>query len=113
MVAPAPGWLIWLYAVLLITGFALAGASAASLRPDTPVVHGGLSALIAFVTAALIGIVVAVLRDESVRLVALPISASLALTTGVAGALAADYVRRRKARDSQIDTPSDTQRLVR
>ncbi len=82
----------------LVVGFGLAGLVAGRLRTDTPLAHGAAGAGAAFVVAAVIGLLLAAVRDQSIGLVALPVAALTAVTAGVGGALLADVLRRRGLR---------------
>ena len=76
----------------------VAGFVAGRLRPDTPMLHGALGAGLAFVAAQAFGLVLTALRDEPISWVAVPLTALLAVSVGVAGALASDLVHRRAVR---------------
>jgi len=91
-------WVVWLFLAVIFAGFATAGLVAARLRTDTPILHGAAGAGGAFVVAAIIGLLVAALRDRSISVVAVPLAAVAAVTVGVGGALLADRLHRRSVR---------------
>lgn len=93
-----PQALAWVFLVVVLIGFGLAGYIAGRLRPDTPMLHGSVSALLAFVVAQVFGIIAALARGDSISWVVIPLTALLAASLGVAGALAADVAHRRTAR---------------
>jgi hypothetical protein len=92
------GWVVWPFLALVLTGFTVSGLVAGRLRDDTPMLHGALGAAFAFLAALVAGVVIAALRDRPLSLAAIPLTALLALTAGVAGSLLADLGRRRAVR---------------
>ena len=88
----------WGFFVVVLIGFALSGYIGGRLRPDTPMLHGSAGALAAFVVAQVFGVVVTVAQGGSISWIAIPLTALLALSMGVVGALASDLVHRRAAR---------------
>ncbi|MGI9598863.1 MAG: hypothetical protein ACR2QK_22045 [Acidimicrobiales bacterium] len=93
----ARGW-TWLFLVLVLAGFAAAGYIAGRLRTDTPMLHGATSAFVAFVVAQAFGIVVTMARGGSINWITIPLTALVAVSMGVAGALLSDRVHRRATR---------------
>lgn len=93
-----PQGLVWLFLTAILLGFGVAGYIAGRLRADTPMLHGSLSALVAFVVAQVIGIVSSTARDSTIDWVAIALTAVLAASMGVAGALLSDLVHRKTAR---------------
>ena len=91
----------WLFFVLVLLGFGVAGYVAGRLRQDTPMLHGSISALLAFAVAQVFGIVSAVARGDSISWIAIPLTALLAAMMGVAGSLASDALHRRATRTAQ------------
>ncbi len=89
------------FVLVILFGFALAGFIAGRLRPDTPMVHGAASAFLAFVVAQLVGVVAGWADGVDISLAATVLTGVLAVTFGIAGALASDVVRRRMARASR------------
>jgi hypothetical protein len=81
---------LWLFAALIVAAFAVTGVAAGRPRPPTPVLHGGISALLVCGGALLVGVIAASLRSEPISWAAVPVAALLALTTGVAGAILGD-----------------------
>ena len=88
----------WLFFALVVLGFAASGVVAAQLRTDTPMIHGIAAALLAFVVAQVIGIILSVASGNSISLAAIAISAILAALAGASGALIKDWFRRRQLR---------------
>ncbi|MGH1494179.1 MAG: hypothetical protein ACRBK7_33110, partial [Acidimicrobiales bacterium] len=88
----------WLFLALVLIGFVVAGYVAGRLRDDTPIIHGAVSALIAFVVAQAFGIATTAARGGSISWVTIPLTALLAISMGVVGSLVSDRVRRRQAR---------------
>lgn len=93
-----PSLLSWLFLLLILVGFGLAGYVAGRLRSDTPIGHGVLSALLCFLVAQLFGIVVSLTRGDSIAWIAIPLTALLAGSLGALGALLSDVVHRRAVR---------------
>ena len=91
------GWR-WLFLILALGAFTTAGFVAGGRRRDIPMVHGSLAAFATFLVAQLVGVVVLVAQGEDVSLVAVVVGAIVAVTCGVAGALAADWRARRRSR---------------
>lgn len=88
----------WLFLVIILFGFGLAGYVGGRLRSDTPIVHGVLSGLLCVVVAQAFGMVVTLAQGESVTWVAFPLTALLAGFLGASGALLSDLVHRRAVR---------------
>ena len=93
-----PQAVTWLFLFLVLLGFGVAGYIAGRLRQDTPMLHGSISALLAFAVAQVFGIVSALARGDSISWIAIPLTALLAAMLGVAGSLASDVVHRRATR---------------
>lgn len=89
------GWPLWLFLAVTIIGFAAAGFVAGRLRDDTPILHGFLSAALTFAVALMIGLALASARGQHVSWITAPVTAVLAVTAGVAGALIGDRIHRR------------------
>lgn len=102
VVGRAGSWLVWLFLAVILGGFGLSGLVAGRLRNDTPILHGVAGALIAFVVAATVGLVIAAVRDRSISIIALPLAALSAVTAGVAGSLLGDVLRRRSRRRAPV-----------
>ncbi len=88
----------WPFLALVLVGFAVAGFVAGRLRDDTPMLHGAVSALLAFVVAQAFGIATTASRGGSISWAAIPLTAILAVSMGVAGSLVSDQIRRRRTR---------------
>lgn len=93
-----PTALVWLFFGLVLGGFGLAGYLAGRLRNDTPLAHGAASGFLAFLVAQFFGMVATLARGAAVSWAAIPITALLAVSMGVAGALLSDVVHRRVAK---------------
>ncbi len=93
-----PAAAAWFFLVLVLLGFAAAGVIAGRLRQDTPLLHGAVSALLAFVVAQVFGIVSTLARGDSISWIVIPLTALLAAAMGVAGGLASDVIHRRMTR---------------
>lgn len=89
---------VWPFLALVLIGFGVAGYVAGRLRDDTPMLHGAVSALVAFVVAQLFGLAAIASRGGSISWAAIPLTAVLAASMGVTGALVSDQVRRRRTR---------------
>lgn len=96
----APQLWSWLFFVLLLGGFVAAGAVAARLRTDTPMLHGVAAALLAFVVAQVFGVIASLASGNTISIPAMAVSAVLAAFAGASGALAKDWLRRRQIRIS-------------
>lgn len=91
------GW-AWPFLAVVLFGFAVAGYVAGRLRDDTPMLHGAISALTAFVVAQVFGIATTASRGGSISWATIPLTAILAVSMGVAGSLLSDQIRRRRTR---------------
>lgn len=96
-----PTGLVWLFFAIVLAGFGVAGYIAGRLRTDTPLAHGAISALLAFAVAQLFGIVTSLTRGDGISWIAIPLTALLALSMGVAGALLSDVAHRRSTGAAQ------------
>ncbi len=88
----------WLFFALLLSGFVVAGAVAARLRTDTPMLHGVAAALLAFVVAQVFGVIASLASGNTISIPAMIVSAILAAFAGACGALGQDWLRRRNLR---------------
>lgn len=105
---PARAW-TWVFLTVAAAGFLLAGFVAGRLRLDTPLLHGGLAAMLAFVVAQVFGIVVVLARGDSIAIVTIALTALLSVTLGVAGGLISDWAHRRsKPAPTKAPSPSET-----
>ena len=100
-----PGWPLWLFLAVVVCGFAAAGFVAGRLRDDTPILHGSLAAALAFAVALAIGLGLASSRGQHVNWMAAPVTAVLAVTVGVAGALVGDRLHRSHRRREHRSRP--------
>lgn len=91
------GWVVWPLLLVALGGFTVSGLVAGRLRPDTPIAHGAMAAAVAFAAALALGLLLASLRNRSVSLAVIPLTALIAVTLGVSGSLLADTTRRRAA----------------
>lgn len=88
------GLLSLLFFSLIILGFVIAGFGAGRLRTDTPMVHGLAAAWAAWAVIQAFGVIRRLASGEDITWQALPMSALIAATCGVAGAVFADWSRR-------------------
>lgn len=91
-----PAWAVWAFLAVAVCGFLAAGAVAGRARSDIPMIHGmtaaGLTALILLIVGAIRGAI----DDGGFNLVAAGFAVLVAANCGVAGALGADWLRRRR-----------------
>lgn len=90
--------LSWLFLCIVFVGFGVAGFVGGRLRPDTPMLHGALGGLLAFVVTQVFGLMTVLSRGGSVVWIAIPLTALLAISLGVGGALLSDIMHRRTVR---------------
>lgn len=91
------GW-AWLFLAVALASFALAGAVAGGARSDRPMLHGVLAAGLVWLLIQTAGLAQLWRDEQELAIGAVAVTGLLALTCGVAGALAADWVRRRRRR---------------
>lgn len=103
-----PRAVAWFFLAVAVAGFALAGVIGGRLRTDTPILHGGVGAALAFVVAQAIGIALVLGRGDSVSWVAIPLTGLIAVAAGVAGALGNDAWHRRAERNERAASQSTT-----
>lgn len=96
IVDDAPGWAAWAFLVLAAAGFTAAGAKGGAARPDTPMLHGAVAALLTSIIAQVVGGIWAAADDRTFSVVAAVLTVLLAVCLGVAGALGYDWFRRRR-----------------
>lgn len=77
--------LVFFFAALALFGFLAGGFVAGSKRPDMPMMHGAVAALVGFAVAQAIAAVLQVIRDEDVSAVAIVFNALLAANVGLLG----------------------------
>src|SRR5207253_2430516 len=58
---------VFAFYLLILAGTLLGGFVAGSKRPDTPLIHGALAALVAYVIAQSVAVMIRVARDADVR----------------------------------------------
>jgi putative membrane protein (TIGR04086 family) len=77
----------WLRLLVLpqLFAFVLGGFGAGRRRPDTPMLHGALAALVAFVLVQAIGVVRLLVADEDVNWVAIAFSFLMSACLGAIG----------------------------
>lgn len=93
----AANWAFLFWFVILI-GFVIAGFGAGARRSDTPLMHGATAALVAYVVVQLFGFIKRLIAGETINVFTYPLMALLSATCGVAGAVFADWNRRRNIR---------------
>jgi hypothetical protein len=89
-----------LFEIVVIFGFVIAGWGAGSRRPDTPMMHGAAAAFLCYVVVQLFGFFRRLAQGADINFLTYPIQALLAATFGVAGAVFADWYRRKSLRTS-------------
>ena len=90
--------LAFLFSFLILIGFSIAGFVAGSRRSDTPMMHGAAAAVACYVVVQLFGLLRRLAAGESVNFLTYPLAVLFAATCGVAGAVLADWNRRRALR---------------
>lgn len=88
----------WPFAVIILIGFGVAGYVAGRLRPDTPMLHGAVGAFLAYLVAQVLAAVAGLVDGGGLNWAAASLTALLAVTLGVAGALLSDVVHRHRLR---------------
>ncbi len=89
-----------LFGVLTLVGFIVAGFGAGRLRSDTPMAHGAAAAVVAYAVLQVFGLVRRLAAGDSINWLSYPLTALLAATMGIIGALFAEWYGRRGARAS-------------
>lgn len=82
-------WVFVLYAVAL-AGLAAGGWLAAARRPQAPLAHGLLAALLAYAVVAVVAVVARVVLDRGLDVVALTFNALMAASAGILGTVVAE-----------------------
>ncbi|MFT7601262.1 MAG: hypothetical protein ACI8TP_004213 [Acidimicrobiales bacterium] len=90
--------LAFLFSFLILIGFVVAGYVAGNRRTDTPMMHGAAAALSCYVVVQLFGLLRRLAAGDDINLFTYPLAALFAATCGVAGAVFADWNRRRLSR---------------
>ena len=82
---------------IIMFGFAAAGYGAGRVEHNTPMAHGAFAALVAFAVVQAAGIVIAIVRGTigDFGWIGIPLLAFIAAGCGVAGAVFADWYRRK------------------
>lgn len=94
----AVGDLAWVFLVIVLIGFVVAGFGAGFLRSDTPMKHGAISAICAYAMIQIFGAAWRIARGESINPVTYPLLALMAGSFGLVGGLFGDWHRRRTRR---------------
>ncbi len=94
----AVGGLAWLFLFIVLVGFVVAGFGAGFLRSDTPMKHGAISAIVAYVMIQIFGAVWRLARGEGINPITYPLLALMAGSFGLVGGLFGDWHRRRTQR---------------
>lgn len=81
---------VFLFYLLALGGLAAGGRAAARRRPDAPLAHGLLAALLAYAAVAAFGLVMRVTVDRGPDPVALAFNALMAASAGILGTLLAE-----------------------
>lgn len=77
--------LVFFFAALALAGFLAGGWVAGSRRPEAPMAHGALAALVGFAVAQAVAAILQVVRDEDLSPVAIVFNALLAANIGLLG----------------------------
>lgn len=101
----ASGPLPWLFLTVAMAGFLAAGWVAGKAQQATPMLHGGVAALATYAIVQIGGAIRRIADGEDLEVIAVAVTALLALSCGVGGALAADWVRRRRQATSAPPAP--------
>lgn len=96
------GGLAWLFLVIVLVGFVVAGFGAGFLRSDTPMKHGAIAAICAYVCIQLFGLIWRLARGEDVNPITYPLLALMAGSFGLVGGLFGDWHRRRSQRTGRL-----------
>ena len=86
--------LVWFFGVLALLGFLAGGYVAGHRRPEAPMAHGAVAALLGFAVSQAVSALLQVVRDESVSVVAVVFNALLAANIGLVGGLVGGRQRR-------------------
>lgn len=87
--------LAYVFLIVIMFGFASCGYAAARLKSTTPMMHGAIAALLAYVIVQGVGIVTSLARGSDLNPIGYPLLAGLAASCGLVGALFGDWYRRR------------------
>ncbi len=82
--------LVFLFFAIILAGCVVGGFVAASKRPDTPLTHGALAALCAYLVVQAIAVILLTVRGEDVPVVVIVFNAFLAASAGLLGGMLAD-----------------------
>ena len=82
-------WVFLVYAVAL-AGLAAGGRLAAARRPDAPLAHGLLAALLAYATFVVVAVAARLVLDRGLDVVALTFNALMAASAGILGTVVAE-----------------------
>ncbi len=88
----------FLFLLVVLIGFVVAGFGAGFLRSDTPMKHGAISAIAAYVVVQTVFAVVRLARGEDLNPITYPLLALMAGSFGLLGGLFGDWHRRRTRR---------------
>lgn len=82
----------WVFAFygLALAGLAAGAWRAASRRPDAPLAHGMLAALLAYAVVAVVAVVLRLVLDRGLDVVALAFNALMAGSAGILGTIVAE-----------------------
>lgn len=90
---PGSNW-VFLFYLLALVGLAAGGRAAAQRRPDAPLAHGLLAALVAYGVVAVIGTALRLAVDKGPDPVALVFNTLMAASAGILGTLVAERATR-------------------
>ncbi|MGH9119198.1 MAG: TIGR04086 family membrane protein [Acidimicrobiales bacterium] len=83
--------IVVLFYFVVLAGLAVGGFVAGSRRPEAPLTHGILAAVVAYVVVQGIGLIVNLARGDDVSIVALVFNAGLAAAMGLLGGWLANW----------------------
>ncbi len=92
------GGLAWLFLLIVLIGFVVAGFGAGFLRSDTPMKHGAISAICAYALIQLFGAIWRLSQGNEINPATYPLLALMAGSFGLVGGLFGDWHRRRNRR---------------
>ena len=82
------GWL-FLFLPVVFAGFTIGGYTAARRRTDTPLLHGAVAALLAFLVVQVIGVVRQLIAGDEIRWARITFNAMLSACLGAIGGIIA------------------------
>ena len=93
-----PGWAVWAFVLVAAVGFVAAGGVAGWARSDRPMIHGLTAAGLTVLVLLAVGVARGGDDGRGYSYAAAGVAVLIAASCGVAGAVGADWLRRRAAR---------------